>query len=39
MQVIKQDQVQAKIITIRDQKVIIDTDVVELYGVETKRVK
>jgi hypothetical protein len=38
MQVIKQDQVQEKIITIRHQKVIIDADVAELYGVETKRV-
>lgn len=38
MHVIKQDQVQEKIITIRHQKVIIDADVAELYGVETKRV-
>lgn len=38
MQVIKQDQVYKKIITIRDQKIIIDADVAELYGVETKRV-
>lgn len=38
MQVIKQDQVQEKIITLRNQRVIIDTDVAELYGVETKRV-
>lgn len=38
MQVIKQDQVQEKIIIIRGQKVIIDADVAELYGVETKRV-
>lgn len=38
MQVIKQDQVQEKIITIRNHKVIIDADVAELYGVETKRV-
>ena len=38
MQVIKQDQVQEKIIIIRHQKVIIDADVAELYGVETKRV-
>ncbi len=38
MQVIKQDQVQEKIITLRDQKIIIDTDVAELYGVETKRI-
>ena len=38
MQAIKQDQVQEKIITIRDQKVIVDADVAELYGVETKRI-
>jgi hypothetical protein len=38
MQIIKQDQVQEKIITIRNQKVIVDVDVAELYGVETKRV-
>jgi hypothetical protein len=38
MQILKQDQVQEKIITIRNQTVIIDADVAELYGVETKRV-
>ena len=38
MQVIKQNQVQEKIIIIRNQKVIVDTDVAQLYGVETKRV-
>jgi hypothetical protein len=38
MQIIKYDQVQDKIIDIRDQKVIIDTDVAELYGVETKQI-
>ena len=38
MQVIKQDQVQEKIIILRNQRAIIDTDVAELYGVETKRV-
>lgn len=38
MQVIKQDQVQEKIIRIRNQKVIVDADVAELYGAETKRI-
>jgi hypothetical protein len=38
MQVIKQDQVQEKIINVRNHKVIIDADVAELYGVQTKRV-
>jgi hypothetical protein len=30
--------VESKIITLRDQQVILDADVAELYGVETKRV-
>ncbi len=38
MQVIKYDQVQKKIIEIRNQKVIIDSDVADLYQVETKRI-
>ncbi len=38
MQVIKQDQVQEKITTLRNQKIIIDADVAALYGVETKRI-
>lgn len=38
MQVIKQDKVQEKIITLRNQKIIIDADVAELYGIETKQV-
>lgn len=38
MQVIKKDHVQEKIITLRNQKIIIDADVAELYGVETKRI-
>lgn len=38
MQIIKYDQVQEKIIEIRNQKVILDGDVAELYGVETKRI-
>ena len=38
MQVITYDQVATKIIEIRDQKVILDGDVAELYGVETKRI-
>ena len=38
MQVIKQDQVQEKIVIFHNQRVIVDTDVAELYGVETKRV-
>ena len=38
MKVIKYDQVQDKIIDVRNQKVIIDADVAELYGVETKQI-
>lgn len=38
MQVIKYDQVENKIIEIRNQKVILDSDVAELYHVETKRI-
>lgn len=38
MNVIKQDQVQEKIIEVRKQQVIIDADVAELYGVETKQI-
>lgn len=38
MQVIRQDQVQEKIITLRGRQIIIDSDVAELYGIETKQV-
>jgi hypothetical protein len=38
MHAIKYEQVQDKIVDIRNQKVIIDADVAELYGVETKRI-
>lgn len=38
MQVVKYDLVQDKIIEIRNQNVIIDSDVAELYGVETKQI-
>lgn len=37
-QVVQQNEVQEKIIVIRDQRVIIDANVAELYGVETKRI-
>lgn len=38
MAIIKLDEVENKIITLRDMKVIIDSDIAELYGVETKRI-
>jgi len=31
-------EVEKKIITLRNQQVILDSDVAELYGVQTKRV-
>lgn len=34
----KQQLIENKIIIIREQKVILDSDVAELYGVETKRI-
>lgn len=34
----KQQLIENKIITVREQKVILDSDVAELYGVETKRI-
>lgn len=36
MQIITYDQVQSKIIEIRNQKIILDTGVAELYGVKTR---
>jgi phage regulator Rha-like protein len=36
VKLITYDQVQSKIIEIRNQKIILDTDVAELYGVETR---
>jgi len=38
MNIVTYDQVKSKIIEIRNQKVILDTGVAELYGVETKRI-
>ena len=35
---VKHENIESKILEIRGQKVIIDRDVAELYGVETKRV-
>lgn len=35
---LKQDNVESKLMTIRDQQVILDSDVANLYGVETKRI-
>ena len=38
MNLIKFEEVNAKIITIRNTKIILDSDVAWLYGVETKRI-
>ena len=35
---LKFNNIEEKIITLRNEKVIIDSDVAELYGVETKRI-
>lgn len=37
-EIITTKDVEAKVITIRDQRVILDCNVAELYGVETKRI-
>ena len=38
MDIIKIENIESKIITLREQKVILDRDVAEIYGVETKRI-
>ena len=36
--ILKFENLQDRIIEIRDQKVLLDVDVAEIYGVETKRI-
>ena len=38
MDIIKIENIESKIITLRDEKVILDSDVADLYGIETKRI-
>lgn len=38
MQVVLKNAVEEKLVTIRNKKVLIDADVAQLYGVETKRI-
>jgi len=38
MGMVKFEQVENKIARIRDQQVLVDADVAELYGVQTKRI-
>ena len=38
MEIMKFENLQDRIIEIRDQRVLLDADVAEIYGVETKRI-
>ena len=38
MDIIKFEEIEGKILELRGQKVILDSDVAELYAVETKRI-
>lgn len=38
MELVKLDDVNSKIVTIRNEKVILDSDVAALYGVETREI-
>ena len=38
-EVIKFSEVENRIVEVRKQQVLIDTDVADLYGVETKRIR
>jgi hypothetical protein len=38
MQIIKFETLESKLIKIRDTFVLLDSDVAQLYGVETKRI-
>ncbi|CAM4403598.1 MAG: hypothetical protein LEGION0398_MBIBDBAK_01210 [Legionellaceae bacterium] len=38
MQIAQQDDVQARIVEIRNQKILIDADVADLYGLDTREV-
>ena len=38
MNVVKLESIENRIVAIRGEKVLIDVDVAEIYGVETKRV-
>jgi len=36
--IIKYENIESKIIDLREQKVLLDKDVADIYGIETKRV-
>ncbi len=38
MNIIKIENIESKIIIIKEQRVILDNDVADIYGVETKRI-
>jgi hypothetical protein len=38
MEIVKLEKIEDKILLIRDEKVLLDSDVAEIYGVETKRI-
>ena len=38
MDIVKSNTVEEKIIVVRDMPVLLDSDVAEIYGVETKRI-
>ena len=38
MEIVRFENIEDKIIILRDRQVIIDSDVADLYGVETKRI-
>jgi len=38
MDIVKFEEIENKIIDLRGQKVILDSDVAELYGVETRNI-
>ena len=38
MDIVKLEKIEDKIIIIRNEQVLLDSDVAEIYGVETKRI-
>jgi hypothetical protein len=38
MEIVKLENIEDKILIIREEKVLLDSDVAEIYGVETKRI-
>ena len=38
MDIVKLEKIEDKIIVIRNEQVLLDSDVAEIYGIETKRI-